>query len=419
MKTLLHTLVILILFVPIIITAQTNYSLSFDGNDDYVSIANESNFDFTTAMTVEAWIKISSFNTSYAAIVTKGDNSWRLHRSASTNYIGFGTNFGPSTWNDLEGKTNVNNSSWHHVAAVFNGSTKYIYIDGVLDNSVSASGSLQNSSYSVNIGANSQASGRYFNGQIDEVRIWNVARTQTEIQNNMNTEIATHANLIAYYKMSDGSGTTLTDNSGNNNNGTIYGGATWVTSEAPLPVELNSLVANREGSFINLNWQTATEVNNYGFDVECRSEGKVWRTIGFVPGNGNSNSLKKYSFTDKNPTCGKLNYRLKQIDFDGSFEYSQVTEVFFELPNKIVLEQNHPNPFNPTTSIKFEIPSGVNIKLAVYDILGREISELVNGFKAPGTYEVEFNANGLSNGVYFYNLIAGQQTITRKLVLLK
>ncbi|MBK7379858.1 MAG: T9SS type A sorting domain-containing protein [Ignavibacteriales bacterium] len=212
--------------------------------------------------------------------------------------------------------------------------------------------------------------------------------------------------------------------------------------ENPLPVELTSFSGFLNNDNIKLNWETATEVNNYGFDIErntpliplSRGEvdgNNVWEKIGFVNGNGNSNSPKSYSFIDNNVSAGSYLYRLKQIDNDGQFEYSKTVEVSFIKPDAFALEQNYPNPFNPTTKIKYTIPSAtlrwqshrhaqgdILVSLKVFDVLGNEVAALVNETQQPGTYEVKFNADKLSSGVYYYRLQAGNIVENRKMVLL-
>ncbi len=216
------------------IMAPPGHALDFDGTNDYVSLPYENDFDFTSAMTVAAWIKVDTFTTDWQAIVTKGDGSWRLQRFGSTNHIDFGTN-GLSN-GDLEGTTDVNDGNWHYIAGVFDGSTKYLYVDGKLDASASVTGTISTNNYPVEIGANSGAPGRNFDGLIDEVRIWNVARTQTELKDNMNTVLTgNESGLTAYYKFDMSSGTYLYDHSGNNHTGKLHNMANsdWVGSGWP------------------------------------------------------------------------------------------------------------------------------------------------------------------------------------------
>lgn len=205
--------------------------------------------------------------------------------------------------------------------------------------------------------------------------------------------------------------------------------------EIPLPVELTTFTGELlEDKTVLLKWETATEVNNYGFDVERRSSSITeWDKLGFVLGHGTTNSPKDYEFTDSElPNSDQASYRLKQIDNDGTFAYSKtitvdltsITSVDDEVIYKFALEQNYPNPFNPSTTIKFTIPSNVkseasNTMLNVYDILGREIVSLVNQKLQPGNYEAIFDAGNLSSGMYLYKLIHGNFTTTKKLLLVK
>lgn len=204
---------------------------------------------------------------------------------------------------------------------------------------------------------------------------------------------------------------------------------------SPLPVELVSFVAGLSDMDVLLNWETATEVNNYGFDVERENRGSgEWEKIGFVEGHGTTNSPKYYEFTDSElPNTDQVSYRLKQIDNDGTFAYSKIvtvdlttiTDVDDEgIVHEFALNQNYPNPFNPSTTINFTVPSDVkretsNVKLIVYDILGKEMAVLVNQQMQPGNHEVSFNADNFSSGMYFYKLTTGNFVQTKKMLLIK
>ncbi|MGD8782635.1 MAG: choice-of-anchor Q domain-containing protein [Ignavibacteria bacterium] len=198
-------------------------------------------------------------------------------------------------------------------------------------------------------------------------------------------------------------------------------GSSGNPNEQVLPVELTSFTASVDENVVILNWQTATEVNNYGFEVERKTVTQIasnlcydWETIGFVNGNGNSNSPKSYSYTDT-PTGGAttFKYRLKQIDFDGAYEYSDEIEVTLDGITEYSLEQNYPNPFNPTTTIKYQVPEAGN------DTLGREVKTLVNETQSSGVYSIEFNASQLASGVYIYKLKCNDFVQTKKLLLMK
>lgn len=196
----------------------------------------------------------------------------------------------------------------------------------------------------------------------------------------------------------------------------------------PVPVELTSLTASANGSIVVLKWTTATELNNRGFEIErslsptpSRREGAVeWVKIGFVQGIGTSTHKKDYSYVDAVTEYGKYAYRLKQIDFDGTFSYSE--EVYVEAglkPESFTLEQNYPNPFNPTTFIKFNLPQASKINLSVYNSLGELVSVLAYGNYEAGTYERVFDASSLASGIYIYVLKTDNVVLKQKMVLAK
>ncbi|MBI9070062.1 MAG: T9SS type A sorting domain-containing protein [Melioribacteraceae bacterium] len=191
---------------------------------------------------------------------------------------------------------------------------------------------------------------------------------------------------------------------------------------SPLPVELIAFEANPSEEGIALNWQTATEINNYGFEIErtvVNEEEKEWTKIDFVEGHGNSNSPKDYSFVDKYPTGGiKFAYRLKQVDIDGGYEYSDEVEVDFT-PKELVVQQNFPNPFNPTTSIRFSLPKASKVSLEVFNILGESVAVLVDDVKEAGYHQVRFNASRLASGYYIYRLVSNGEVFVKKMLLLK
>jgi 5-hydroxyisourate hydrolase-like protein (transthyretin family) len=187
-----------------------------------------------------------------------------------------------------------------------------------------------------------------------------------------------------------------------------------------LPVELTSFSAVNIKSGVMLNWTTATEINNAGFEIERKSSNYNWKKIGFVRGNGNSTLPIKYSFADNSLNTGKYQYRLKQIDFNGSYKYSKIVEVnLSDIPVNYQLNQNYPNPFNPSTTISYSIPKASFVTIKIYDILGNEIAALVNQEKPAGKYEINFNAIHLSSGMYIYKLSAGNFNEMKKMILMK
>ncbi len=208
-----------------------------------------------------------------------------------------------------------------------------------------------------------------------------------------------------------------------------------------VPVELVSFSANVSNNSVALNWITATELNNAGFEIQRKQVfsqqslvgNEEWDVLGLVIGKGTTTESQSYSFVDQSLSTGKYIYRLKQIDFDGSFTYSNEIEVDLSLPTSLSLEQNYPNPFNPTTTIKYTIPNFAlsassraesrdeesRVILKVYDVLGNEVATLVNEIQPAGNYELNFNAALLPSGVYFYKLQAGSFSETKRMVLLK
>ena len=185
----------------------------------------------------------------------------------------------------------------------------------------------------------------------------------------------------------------------------------------PTPVELTSFTATASNDAVVLNWETATEVNNYGFEVESkRASTDEWSKIGFVSGHGNSNSPNSYSYT---ATDGAKYYRLKQVDIDGAFEYSDVVTVSVNGLAKTELYQNYPNPFNPTTIINFRLRTEGMTKLVVYNILGQQVKVLLNENMQAGSYSVPFVASNLTSGVYYYKLQSNNKMEIKKMLLIK
>lgn len=467
--------------------------LNFDNTNDFVTLPNESLYDFSNQMTVEVWIKANPFTRNWQAIVTKGDNSWRLHRNNNTNFINFAINANTGTYG-VNSTTNVNDGEWHHLAGVFTGTQLQLYVNGVKEGevNVAANTTINNSTYPVMFGENAQATGRYFNGKMDEVRLWNVARTQNQIRESMHLVLKGLENgLIGYYQLNQTSGKAATDwimdndatlsagtadanwqdatqplgsgvvvranatanatvnysnagvqiTFGNthpnnelvvtrlenvspavvdpaasqnktpnywviNNYGTktglspmtirFYVPGGFLTNDSPLAYNLFKRASNSVGNWepaiqasavnvaeewvefsgitsfsqaiiagagvglpirlisftgeridenkVKLNWSTALEENNAGFEVQKSENGIDFNKIGFVDGAGNSVQIKNYSYIDENAITSAY-YRLKQIDYDGKFTYSPIvyinggtTETLDIFPNPVLDE---------------------------------------------------------------------------------
>jgi len=195
-------------------------------------------------------------------------------------------------------------------------------------------------------------------------------------------------------------------------------------NDTQLPVELASFSSSVNGNNVNLKWTTVTEENNSGFEIERKNENSSWVKVGFVNGNGNSNLTHNYSFSDGNLAAGKYNYRLKQIDYNGNFEYHNLAgEIFIGVPAKFEISQNYPNPFNPVTKIDYSLPFDSKVQIKLYDITGKEVMTLQNSIENAGYHSVTLNAINLSSGTYFYKISAEGENAkfekTLKMVLLK
>jgi Secretion system C-terminal sorting domain len=191
-------------------------------------------------------------------------------------------------------------------------------------------------------------------------------------------------------------------------------------ADVSVPVELATFNAFVNASSVTLNWVTATELNNKGFDIERKLEKNNWIKIGFVNGYGTTTDPTNYSFTDKDLNEGLYHYRLKQIDMNGSFKYYNLLEVVKIIsPLSFNLAQNFPNPFNPITRIRYSVAESLPVKLIVFNSIGEEITTLVNEVKQPGNYYVLFDAKSLSSGIYFYKITAGDFVSTKKMILIK
>lgn len=211
------------------------------------------------------------------------------------------------------------------------------------------------------------------------------------------------------------------------NNGTPYvsfnsGGSVSVIMylDHPLPVELNAFTSQAVGRNVYLTWSTSAETNNFGFEIERKSINSIWTKTGFVEGHGTVTVPENYTFTDRNLTAGTFKYRLKQLDLNGNFHYFNLSDdVSIGIPLRFEVYQNYPNPFNPATKISFDLPFESKVSVKVYDMSGKEIVTLINEVKSAGYYSVDFNAAGLSSGIYLYKVTAGSLVTAKKMTIIK
>ena len=553
--------------VPTIINNGAGYCLNFDGSTNRVTVPDNNILDLTTTATIEAWFKPASTGTPQR-IVCKGNSSgYELFISSGGN-ISFRINFNDTY--RVTSSTTVTTGSWIYAAGTYDGTTMKLFVNGVQEGgNVSGTTITQNTAV-LSIGSQSNGIDAFFNGAIDEVRIWNIARDSIAIRNDMCKKLTgSESGLVGYWRFNEDSGIDMSDETSNGFDGTLNGtisgtthdwsgaalgdasaydytgdpgtpgdftenvviggetftvtgdggtdfkgiqiyrvddismrtgssddsswttdplrywgakvfgtgsptyqlvynytahpgfvieknlrlvsrdnisDATWskvttatldstnntltatgqtgteyalASTSDPLPVELSAFSAKISRNNVLLKWRTETEVSNYGFEVQRSSQKDKWDVLGFVPGNGNSNSPKDYSFTDDKVTPGKYSYRLKQIDTDGQFSYSKTIQVNFGSAVKFELSQNYPNPFNPVTTIQFSIPQSGNVKLTVFNILGEQVAVLVNEFKDSGVHTINFDAGQFNSGLYVYKLESSGFVQTRKMLLVK
>lgn len=218
-----------------------------------------------------------------------------------------------------------------------------------------------------------------------------------------------------YWRVPYNFGTHFDNNSSSNFTATF-------TADASFPVELASFAAMVNGKNVTVAWQTATELNNHGFEVERSQSGNnSWSSLGFIKGQGTTNVASSYSYTDNITAAGTYSYRLKQIDRDGKFTYSNAVEATVALaPSDAGLHANYPNPFNPSTAISFTLGATGRASLKVYDVLGKEVATLADGMFIGGERNTfSFDATGLTSGVYYYRLLSDAKVETRKMLLMK
>ncbi len=399
------------MFFSFTVFAQSKSLYFNQGSDNNDCVYEYSSPSWVTGnnWTLEAWFRADDVSGSSEQHIFRFSGQLYIQNGVITGQAGYGAS--------------INSNQWYHIAYVRTASSVTVYLDGnVYASDNNPDDGAQTMLY---IGAYDDYGNGPFKGNIDEFRLWDEARTQQQIQDNKDKELTgNEANLLIYYDFNNGSGnSSVTDRAGGDDDGTLNNmeAGDWDTdTPAPLPVELTTFNVNIiEKNKIQLTWETATEVNNYGFNIERKSEIGEWTSLGFVEGHGNSNSPKSYIFVDNELGIGKYSYRLKQIDIDGSFEYSKEIEIDLNTPIEYSLEQNYPNPFNPTTSIQFSIPNSVQVKLVVYNVIGEQIAELLNKEMEAGYHNVQFNASNLNSGIYIYKLETSNFSKTMKMLLLK
>lgn len=201
-------------------------------------------------------------------------------------------------------------------------------------------------------------------------------------------------------------------------NGTFSGSGTICTGALPVTISLFNALSDKNN--VKLSWKTETELNNAGFDIERKTDESVWLKVAFINGSGTTNQPVEYRYEDKKLQPGKYFYRLKQIDYNGNYEYFDLAlPVIITKPKEFALGQSYPNPSNPICSIDFQLPERTKVNISVYNLLGQLVLILVDKELEAGIYTAEFNGNNLSSGTYVYRINAGTFTEVKKMILIK
>ena len=392
-------------------------ALSFDGTNDNISIPDNNTLDISAAITLEAWCYATK-NTGVQNVISKSSNT------ANNGYIFPRTDNGWSSaviyfhiaggWRTLSAPYPSLNA-WHHLAATYDGSSIKLYINGVLSASMPQTGTITTNGNPLVLG-NQTGFAEYFGGYADEMRVWNVARTQAEIQSNMNRELnpATQTGLVSYYTLNQGiaagtnTGLTRVMDQKGNNNGTLnnfaLSGASSNFLNQPvaitlLPVTWLDFTAQKKDNVVHLHWSTANEQNSEEFIVQHSTNGSSYTAIGNIPAAGNSVLPQQYSFVHNNPVTGVNYYRILQRDIDGRSAYSKVVSVIYTHENRPIIV--YPNP---VTAGKLTIQLTEAATITLYNSSG--VLVMTRKLLA-GTQQL--NISKLAKGIY--HLIAINETI--------
>jgi hypothetical protein len=359
-------------------------ALSFDGTNDVVPIADDNTLDITTAITLEGWIYATK-NGGVQNVISKSSNS------SNNGYIFPRTDDG---WANAVFYLHVAGgfrtlsaaypslNAWHHLAATYDGATMNLYIDGVLAASRAQTGTISANGNQLTFG-NQTGFDEYFGGYGDEFRIWNVARTQTQIQNNMNSELdpASQTGLVSYFTFNQGiaSGDNtglipLPDQKGTNN-GTLSNFALTGSSSnfvaqnnsvTVLPLQWLSFTAQKQDEKITLNWSTAGEQNTKDFLIQHSVNGIDWNTIAIMPAANNSTVTKNYSYVHASPVTGSNFYRLQQRDLDYRSSYSIVRSINYSATEMVFSVMN-----NPVVNGMLQVQINTAAVISLFDADGR------------------------------------------------
>ncbi|MET0638224.1 MAG: LamG-like jellyroll fold domain-containing protein [Chitinophagaceae bacterium] len=408
-------------------SAQNN-SLNFDGVDDYIRVPYSPTHYMTDAVTIEAWVYPT--NNNWGNILIKGNYGYGFALSGEYGLGACGSSNNLVFWDQSQCGSTIRSTltyvlnTWQHVAVTVQAVGPWLeiffYLDGVMNGPYYTSQSIDNGNIdnAIYIGTQGFGLGNFFTGNMEELRLWNIARTPGEILATMNSQMnpVGQTNLIMYYSFNQGVAqgdnstvTIATDGTANSNNGTLNNFtlngsiSNWVgLSPAVLPVRLISFSAIRNAGGIELKWSTAQEDNSRSFEIQ-RSENNNFIRIGSIAAAGNSDNRIDYQFTDVAPAGGNNYYRLKQIDIDGRFEYSRIVKVNFEFANYLKLQGN---PVQTHLKTVFTSEGNGRIKIIISNASGAIVVERTIAVQK-GNNEITIPLNGINSGTYYMQAISG------------
>jgi hypothetical protein len=390
-----------------ILSKTQNYALQFDGVDDYVEVPNDPSLNLSTGLTIEAWIY--SYRTDGPRVILSkwndrgNDWSYLFKGEGDRLSIELSKNF----HNDLcalQSRSPIPINTWIHVATTFDGDAVKLYMFGLEENTMRVNGTIDNSASQLLIGAVDGFGGHeYFSGILDEVRIWNYARSNQEINDFMHTElVGSEPGLVAYWNFNKVASDTLFDLTSNGNHGILHGGAEWISNSSPVSTEWLSVLPDSGVCMVG----STVEVNL------CVDAGEL------EPG--------EYSgliILSSNDPFNPIMHIPIFLSVTGATGIAQN----LTFPKEFKLNQNYPNPFNPSTTIEFVLPKSAFVTLKVYNLLGEEVVTLVAEQRSAGIHQFNWDASGLASGVYLYRLEARDPSAgsaqdfaqTRKLILMR
>jgi glycerophosphoryl diester phosphodiesterase len=366
-------------------------AVNFDGIGSYVQFAASPSFNPTNAVSVAVWAKYENLPTelsgSYGPLFDSQGDNYVIYADKGNKELRFKASASGGAARPGIPQADLITGNWINVVGVYDGTNAMIYLNGVKKGTLPLTGTIVSGQVAM-LGKNGTASPiAYLLGQIDNVAVYNKALSQSEILDMYNS-----------YKMP----------------------AQYLS----IPVELTSFNASAGKNKNTLLWITSSEKNNAGFEIQRSGNKETFEKIGFVTGRGTTTEKHNYTFCDAVPLAGPNYYRLKQIDFDGNANYSNIVEAAPELPASFDVSQNFPNPFNPVTNINYQIPQKAHITLTVFNSLGQKVKTLADEIKEAGYYNViwdgrdERNA-GVAAGIYFYRIQGGSFVKTKKMIYLK